>query len=45
MCLKNFIGGYLTYNVVLVSGAQQCESVIHVTMSIPFQSLFSNRSL
>ena len=28
---KNFIGVWLIYNVVLVSGVQQNESVIHIS--------------
>ena len=33
---KDFIGVYLIYNVVLVSGAQQSESVIHTHISTVF---------
>ena len=40
-----FIGVELTYNVVLVSGIQQSESVIHIHISILFQILFPYRSL
>ena len=36
-------GVYLTYNVVLVSGVQQSDSVIHI--SILFQNLFPYRLL
>ena len=41
--LKNFIGVYFIYNVVLVSGVQQSDSVIHI--SILFQILSPYRSL
>ena len=33
------------YNVVLVSGAQHSDSVIHIHIFILFQILFPNRSL
>ena len=33
---KNFIGGWLTYNVVLASGLQQSEPVVHIHISIIF---------
>ena len=38
-----FIGVWLTYNVVLVSGVQKSESVIHVHISIllPYRLLLS----
>ena len=35
----------MTYNVVLISGVQQSESVIHMHTSIPFQILFPQRLL
>ena len=35
--LKNFIGVYFIYNVVLVSGVQQSDSVIHIHVSFLFQ--------
>ena len=41
--LKKFIGVYFSYNVVLVSGVQQSDSVIHI--SILFQILFPYRLL
>ena len=34
--LKNFYWSMLIYNVVLVSGVQQSESVIHIHISILF---------
>ena len=34
--LKNFIGILLMYSVVLVSGGQQSESVMHIHISTPF---------
>ena len=40
-----FIGVQLIYNVVLVSGVQQSESVIHIHISTLFQILFPYRSL
>ena len=40
-----FIGVYLIYNVVLVSGVQQSESVIHTLKSTLFQILFPYRLL
>ena len=40
-----FIGVQLIYNVVLVSAAQQSESVIHILISTLFQILFPCRSL
>ena len=43
--LVNFIAIQLTYSVVLVSGVQQSESVIHMPISIPFQILFPYRLL
>ena len=36
---------YLIYSVVLVSGVQQSEQVIHIHISILFQILFPYRSL
>ena len=42
---KIFIGVQLIYNVVLVSGAQQSESVIHMHISTLFQILFPYRPL
>ena len=33
---KNFIGVWLMYDVVLVSGVQQIESVIHIHISTVF---------
>ena len=41
----NFIGAYLIYNVVLVSGVQQSDSVIHIHIFILFQILFPLRLL
>ena len=38
-----FTGVYLTYNVVLVLGVQQSESVIHTHISILFRILFPYR--
>ena len=35
-----YIGVWLIYNVVLVSGVQQSHSVIHIHVSILFQILF-----
>ena len=40
-----YIGVYLIYNVVLVSGIQQSDSVLHIHMSILFQILFPYRLL
>ena len=40
-----FIGVQLIYNVVLVSGEQQSESVIHMHISTLFQIIFPYRSL
>ena len=34
---------WLIYNVVLISGTQQSDSVIHIHISILFQILFSYR--
>ena len=48
MCFFNFlfyIGVQLIYNVVLVSGIQQSNSVIHMYVSILFQILFPYRLL
>ena len=42
---KIFIGVYLIYNVVLVSGVQQTESIIHIHISTLFQILFPYRPL
>ena len=42
---KIFIGVYLTYNVVSVSGVQQSESVIHMHTSTLFKILFPYTSL
>ena len=42
-CFFNFIGVELIYNVVLVSGVQQSDSVIHIF--ILFQILFAFRLL
>ena len=42
---KFFIGVYLIYNVVLVSGVQQSESVIHIHISTFLKILFPYRSL
>ena len=42
---KNFFRVELIYNVVLVSGVQQIDSVIHKHISILFQILFSYRLL
>ena len=42
---KIFIGVQLIYNVVLVSGVQQSESVIHIHISTLFKILFPHRSL
>ena len=39
----NFIGVQLIYNVVLVLGVQQRDSVIHIHIFILFQILFSYR--
>ena len=39
----NFIGLQLIYNVVLVSGIQQSDSVIHIHIVILYQILFSYR--
>ena len=41
----NFIGIQLIYNVVLVSGIQQSESVIHIHVSTLFQILFPYKPL
>ena len=38
--LRNFIGILLMYNVVLVSGVQQSESVMHIHISTHFKILF-----
>ena len=38
---KNFIGVQLIYNVVLVSGVQQNESVIHIHITTLFLDSFS----
>ena len=35
----------MTYIAVFVSGVYQCESVIHIHISIPFQILFPYVSL
>ena len=40
-----FIGVQLIYNVVLVSGVQQSESVMHIHISTLFQIVFPYRSL
>ena len=40
-----FIEVYLIYNVVLVSGVQQSDSVIHTYLSLLFQILFPYRLL
>ena len=40
-----FIGIQLIYNVVLVSGVQQSESIIHIPISTHFQILFPYRAL
>ena len=40
-----FIEVYLTYNVMLASGVQQSESVIHTYISIIFQIIFLQRPL
>ena len=37
--LKSFIGGYLLYNIVLVSAIQQSESVIQMHISLLFRFL------
>ena len=37
---KIFIGVELIYNVVLVSGIQQSESVLHIHLSSLFKILF-----
>lgn len=42
---KNFIALQLTYNVVLVLGIQQNESIIRIHISIPSQILFPFRAL
>ena len=42
---KSFIGVQLIYNVVLVLGVQQSESVIHIHISTLFQILFPHRPL
>ena len=42
---KNFIGVYLIYNFVLISGVQQSESVIHTHIFFLFQILFPYRLL
>ena len=42
---KIFIGVKLIYNVVLVSGIQHSESVIHIHISILFKVIFPYRSL
>ena len=43
--LKFYIGVQLIKNVVLVSGVQQSDSVIHIHVSIRFQILFPVRLL
>ena len=43
-CLKIFFRVQLIYNVVLVSGAQQSESAIHIHICTLFQILFPCRS-
>ena len=43
--LKFYIGIYLIYNVVLVSGVQQSDLVIHIHISIIFQIIFPYQSL
>ena len=40
-----YIGVSLINNVVLVSGGQQSDSIIHIHVSILFQILFPTRSL
>ena len=40
-----YIGAQLINNVVLVSGVQQSDSVIHIHVSILFQILFPFRLL
>ena len=42
---KIFIGIQLIYNVVLVSGIQQSESVIHIHIFTLFKILFPYRPL
>ena len=42
---KNFIGVWLIYSIVLLSGVQQGESAIHIHVSTLFQILFPYRSL
>ena len=44
-CLKIFFRVQLIYNVVLVSGAQQSESAIHIHICTLFQILFPYRPL
>ena len=39
------LGRELSYNVVLVSGVQQGDSVLYVPVSVLFQILFSYRLL
>ena len=41
--LFNFIGVYVIYNFMLVSGVQQSDLVINTCIFIPFQILFSYR--
>ena len=43
--LKNFSGVQFLYNVVLVSGGQQSDSVIHIHIFILFQIFFPYRIL
>ena len=38
---KNLLGVQSIYNVVLISGLQQSDSVTHIYISIIFQILFS----
>ena len=45
LCLKIFIGIWLIYNVVLVTGVQKSESVIYIHISTLFQILFLHRPL
>ena len=42
---KIFIGVELIYNVVLVSGVQRSDSVIHIHISTLFQIIFHYRLL
>ena len=42
---KFFIGVWLIYNVMLVSGVQQSESIIHIHISTLFKILFPYRPL